>query len=183
MMFNIKIKYVKLLHSYPDNQLCKKSKCWMFSYTFTRVHTKIKIIQKKTIIYSIKWQMYSKKTKTQPKPNRKSHWYKWVNQRTMIPPVACQSLCHENLITYIAIAMGMLKQPEPREITKTLAHGLVRKNIHSCVLVQKKELISVAQFKNKLNQLSNGYRLCGSRGPLKRRNPLYRFRSLCHSHG
>ncbi len=74
MMFNIKIKDIKLLHSYPENQLCKKQMLDVFSYihththrhthvrTHTQSHTKVKFIQKKQVIYSIKWQMYSKKT-------------------------------------------------------------------------------------------------------------------------
>lgn len=73
MMFNIKIKQIKLLHSYPENQLCKKQMLDVFFHTHThtraRTHTLTpKFIQNKPVIYSIKWQMYSKTHQTKSEP-------------------------------------------------------------------------------------------------------------------
>lgn len=39
MMFNIKIKHMKLLHSYPDIQLCKKQMLDVYSHAHTCTHT------------------------------------------------------------------------------------------------------------------------------------------------
>lgn len=62
MMFNIKLKGLKLLHSYPENQLCKKQMLDVISHS-SHTHTEAKFIRDKQVIYSIKWQMYSIKTR------------------------------------------------------------------------------------------------------------------------
>lgn len=56
MMFNIKIKDIKLLHSYPENQLCKKQMLGVFSHARTHTHT-----QAHTCAHGNKSQIHTEK--------------------------------------------------------------------------------------------------------------------------
>ena len=108
-----------------------KSKCWMFfpthtlrhTHMHTRTLTKKRLIQKKQVIYSIKWQMYSKtthQTKCEIEVIGVSELQN--NDRTSALP---KFVIYKNLITYIAITMGMLRRPEiKRKTIKTQAEKI-----------------------------------------------------------
>lgn len=88
MVLDIKTRSVKLLHSYPEKQLCKKQMLdvvFFFIHTFSLTYTvtRVTLIQKSKVIYSINWHMYSKKTSDNG-----------VRSELINQPVTCQSLQH-----------------------------------------------------------------------------------------
>lgn len=137
MMFNIKIKDIKLLHSYPDNQLCKKQMLDVFTHidTLTHSHTS-EVHTEKQVIYSKKNGKYTagKHTLTV-----RLICSKWVNYGTTTQPATCQSLYHLHELNnpYCHCHGNAEMAWTKRNNKKTLAYGTVGK-IHFAEFWSKK---------------------------------------------
>lgn len=156
-MFNIRTVWInKAIAQLPQIINFAKSKCWILTLTHAHTHTHTR----RQDIYSIKWPNVQREKTLQTKCAIKLiHVSKWQKTRGPVPQP--KSVWARTTSTpFLPLPWECLHSLNQKSNSKTKG-----KKDHQ-VLVQNSR-----EKKTKLNHLSNGYRLCGSKSSSNEKHP------------